>query len=474
MFPNIDLMRLEAQVQTEFETQREVLLARRYHEGDQDVYLNSRSLEYLGLHEENKFRMNICRMVVTSVLDELNLVGIDTGEEGEVRPLSEWASAVLNANRVDSLQKDVHVTALRDRESFVIVDWDSENGRPRFTWMPRYTSLSADQDDGDEMGCYMIYPDDDYTQPPQAAVKRWVELIPNGPMYTQRRRMTVYYPNRIERFAFGAGWQQYTTNPDDEWPIIWTETGKLDGKPLGIPVIHFKNSGLRPEAWDAIPMQDAVNKLLIDILASADLTGFRILFASGFIPTSDGKPLASDNSNMANISPGQFIGTTKENARLTAIDGSSPVPLTEVLTTIIQHTAHITSTPPGRFSSEIQSGDSQKEQNKPFYAKVEDRRVLFGNAWEDVMNMARKLENIWGAKTLDTALVFTSLWKHSYTFDELVIKKNLGVPQEQIWREMGYTPKEIESMKMMDEYQARKAAQDASIQASKMMVSNVG
>ena len=455
MFPNIELMRLEAQVETEYDEQREVLLARRYHEGDQDVYLNARALEYLGLHDENKFRMNICRMVVTSVLDELNLVGFDTGETGASRPLADWVSSVLIANRVDSIQKDVHETALRDRESFVIVDWDVEGNRPRLTWMPRYTSLSAD-DDADEMGCYAIYPDDDYTQLPEAAVKRWVEVVPMGMTNTQRQRMTVYFPNRIERYAYGAGWQKYVTNEGDPWPTPWTEDGKLEGKPLGIPVIHFKNSGLRPEAWDAIPMQDAINKLLIDTLACADLSGFRILFASGFIPTDDGKPY--DGTNMATVAPGQIIGTTKDNARLTPIEGSSPVPLMDTLTNIIQHTAHITSTPPGRFSAEIQSGDSQKEQNKPFYAKVDDRRVRFGNAWEDVFGMARKLANLWGAANLDTDTPLSAIWKHSYTFDELIAKKTLGVPQEQIWLEMGYSQKEIESMKQMDEYVNKNAA----------------
>lgn len=458
MLPNIELARLEAQSEAEIADQQTVILARRYHEGDQDVYMTDRALEYLGLHgDENKFRMNICRPVVSAVLAELNLVGFGTGEQGERKPLAEFAAAAMTANRLDALQKDVHETALRDRESFVIVDWDAVNGRPRLTWIPRYTSLSAD---GDEMGCYMIYPDDDYTQPPLAAVKRWVEETASG----TRMRMTVYYPDRIERFAFGRTWEQYTDQPGDPWPTPWVDD---TGQPLGIPVVHFKNASLRPEAWDAIPMQDAVNKLLLDILAAADLTGFRVLFVKGFIPTSDGLELAADGSNMATIAPGQMIGTKNESADVKAIDGADPTPLMDTLTSIIQHTAHITDTPPGRFSAsaQVQSGDSQKEQNKPFYAKVDDRRIRFGNAWEDVMTMARKLANLFGQAGLDESVPFSAVWKHSFTYDDLKAKKELGIPQEQLWLEMGYSPAEIETMKNMDEYKNKNAAQKSALNA---------
>ncbi len=469
MLPNLELMRLEALEQTELDEQKQVLLARRYHDGDQNVYLNERALEYLGLHAENKFRLNVCRTVVVAVLDELNLTGFDTGEEGDSRPLSDWAAQVMTANRMDVLQKDVHEVALRDREAFVIVDWDVAKGIPHFTWLPRYTSLATGDDFADEMGCYAVYPDDDYTQQPDAVVKRWIELIPLGSSWTQRQRQTVYYPDRIERYYYGAGWQPYIDNPDDVWPTPWVDSA---GQPLGIPAIHFKNEGLRPEAWDAIPMQDAINKLLVDILGAADLTGFRILFASGFIPTTDGGLLKPDESNAAEIAPGQIIGTTKENAKLTAIDGASPVPLMDVLTQIIQHTAHITATPPGRFSSaaQVQSGDSQKEQGKPFIAKVDDRQVRFGNAWEDVMNMARKLEATFGTVTVDLSLPFSATWNHSYSLDDLTKKKALGVPQEQIWIEMGYTQKQIETMKKMDEYRMKIEAQQVSLNASRSMM----
>ena len=453
MLPNIDNLVFEAQSSAELDRQGDIILARKYHEGDQEVYLTDRARQYLGLHAENTFRLNICRPVVSAVLAELHLIGFDAGEQGDSQPQAEFATSVMTANRADQLQKDVHECTLRDSEAFVIVDWDASNSRPRLTWLPRYTSLEAD---GDEMGCYMVYPDDDYTQPALYAIKRWVETTASG----TRMRATVYYPGKIERYVYGRGWEPYVDNVGDEWPTPWVDAA---GLPLGIPVVHFRNAGLRPEAWDAIPMQDAVNKLLLDILGAADLSGFRVLFAKGFIPTSDGQPLAADGSNVAQIQPGSLLGTTNESADLKSINGEDPTPLVNTMTQLIQHTAHITDTPPGRFSAsaQVQSGDSQKEQNKPFYAKVDDRRVRFGNSWEDVMGMARRLANLFGSTTLDESVPFSAIWKHSFTYDDLKAKKEFGVPKEKLWSEMGYSPREIASMKQMDEYKNMQAATQA-------------
>lgn len=462
---NLAISLAEATYEEQLEEQREVLLARRYHEGDQDVYLNDRAQEFLGLHGENPFRLNICRGVVNAVLDELQVVGFDTGEQGDTKPLAEWAMKVWNTNRMDAIQKDVHETALRDRESFVIVDWDTKNDRPRFSWHQRYTSLSA-HEDGDEAGCYMVYPDNDYTQQPTAAVKRWMEDVWQGNIRTQRMRMTVYYPGRIERYAYTSGWQTYTDNEGDQWPTPWVDQ---TGRPLGIPVIHFKNAGLRPEAWDAIPMQDAINKMLVDILASGDLTAFRIFFASGFIPTTDGMPPKTDGSNQLSIAPAQIVGTTKDGASFTAIDGANLQPMVETLTQLILYTAMITDTPASRFSSshQVQSGESQKEQNKPLLAKVETRRTMFGNAWEDALAFARKLENLFGAGRLDEETPFSTLWKHSYSLEELEAKKRLGVPQEQIWKEMGYSQADIKAMKESDEYRMKQETAQVSLETAR-------
>jgi hypothetical protein len=455
MVDQIQLSYLEAMHNADVADQKNILLARNYHEGEQTVYMTDRAKEFLALQKTNTFRMNICRPVVTAVKDELNVIGFDTGEPSDgLRKLAQWAWETWLANQMDAVQKDIHEMAMRDREAFVIVDWDKDHKRPRLTAHQRYTATDAG---GDGLGCMMVYPDDDINQPAICGIKRWTETIRVEGRKETRQRATVYYPDRVERYVYGkAGWEEYAENPGDAWPISWKNT---DGEPLGIAMIHFKNAGLRPEAWDAIPMQDAVNKILIDALAAADVTGFRIFKAFGWIPTTDGKEPAADGSNWLQIRPGGVYGSTKSDGIFEAIEAADVTPLIDVLTQLILYTAMITDTPVSRFvaTKQVASSDTLKDQEKPLKKKANDRRVIFGNAWESCMDLARRLANIYGQAGLDEKLGFSTLWQHSESLEELKQKRELGIPEESLWREAGYSPDQIKAMKETDEYQAKLA-----------------
>ena len=66
--------------------------------------------------------------------------------------------------------------------------------------------------------------------------------------------------------------------------------------------------------------------------------------------------------------------------------------------------------------------------------------------------MPRRLANVFGNAGLDEDVKFSTLWSHSESLDELKQKKDLGVPQETIWAEMGYSPDQIAGMKETREY----------------------
>jgi hypothetical protein len=451
----VDMAILEAMVNDMVEDHKMIVLARRYHSGAQDVHLDSRMREFLDLHDETTFQLNICKGVINAVRDELTVVGFDTDEtpdaEGKKKQ-AEFAMNVATSNRLDALQGDVHEATLRDRETFVIVDWDAEKKSPRLTHNQRYTDVGAD---GDGVGCWMVYENDDPNQPARAAVKQWTEIVydlSGQPSFLTRR--TVYYADRIEKWHYDGGWVEHRTEGED-WPIPWVDKKK---KPLGIPVIHFKNKGLMPEAWDAIPMQDAVNKALVDVLATGDMGAFSLFVALGFYPTTDGQPVKDDGSNLLPIKPGSWVGSSKskEQADVKKLDGQDITPMMSALKDLIVLTAQITDTPVSRFvtSGQVAGEGTLKEQEQPLKKKAADRRVLFGNSWEDCMVMARKLANLYGAK-LDENVAFTTLWAHSESLDELLQKLELGVPLETIWAEMGYSPAQIKVMKTSPEYKLK-------------------
>lgn len=454
----------------EKDTQRAVLKARRYHFGKQFTFLTDRLKEFLDVNDDDiKFRLNVCRAVVTAVTERLGVIGFDApgGEvetaEGYQNPLSDWAWNLWQQNRMDAKQDPVHGGAIRDSEYFVIVDWDADARRVRFTPHQRYTDVEVD---GDGEGCRAFYANDDPNQPLEKVIKRWSETYAdaNGRI-NQRQRMTVYLPDRVEKYAMERGQWALFDGDGDGGIVNWTDRA---GKPLGIAAVHFKNKDLLPEAQEAFSPQDGINKSYIDFLAAMDTAGMPVRYTLGFVPTADGKPLAADQSNAMTITAGMWLHTQKNanEAAVGALDPFDPVKLLDAIDRQILYIAILTDTPVARFqfSRQVAAEGTLKEQEEPLYKKVEQRQILLGNGWEDVMTLARKLANAFGNAGLDEAPAFQTRWAdpRSRTTqekkEEAEAKKATGVPDEHLWREVwGYDEKTIARLKQSDEYKAKLA-----------------
>lgn len=452
----------------ELQVQRNVVIARDYYDGQHATELTERQRKFLGFQDDGRFALNLCRTVVNAVAERLIVAGFDSADEA----LAEWAWGLWQAGRMDAVQMDVHRGAVRDGEYFIIVDWDVEHDRPRFLPHPRYADPQAG---GDGFGCRAVYPDGDPTQPMQYATKRWSETITNGRgRPTVRQRMTVYYPDRVEKYYLAtsgseAGWLPLEEE-GEPWPLPWRDAA---GRPLGIPVIHFRNPGSRSELWDAIPIQDAINKTVLDLLASADAAGVPIFKAIGCWPTTDGKPPADDGSNLLKVFPGCWLGSPSQDAQIDTIPPADLRPMLDLLDSLILKLAQVTDTPTSRFqlTRQVAAEGTLKQQEAPLLAKVRARQVVFGNAWEDALYMARRLANAHGAgvpedATLETMWVPAAIRDEREHLESLALKREkLGVPLEQIWREAGYSQEQIDEMKQMEESLARQAQWQATTQS---------
>jgi hypothetical protein len=453
----------------EQQRQENVVMARKYFEGDHDVKLTERQKEYLGHQlDTGRFSVNYCATIVKAVYERMIVKAFEDAQE----EWAAWAWDLWQANRMDAKQIDVYRGAVRDGEQFVFVDWDKENERPTFIPHPRYTDP---MNDGDGFGCKAFYPDDDTSQPMERVSKRWTEKIikSNGERDT-RRRMTVYYPDRIEKWVAStkdeSGWEPLEVG-GEPWPIPWTEGDVAPGvydddsqwvpneaaKPLGIPVVHFYSPGRKSELWDAVPVQDLVNKTALDILATADAAGFPINLAFGWTPTTDGKDPEADGGNYLKIFPGCWIGPIpEEGGHYERIPPEDIAGLLESLDSWIIKLAQVTDTPISRFqmTRQIASEDTQKQQEAVLLAKVRNRQTLFGNGWEDCMVMAGKIarrmtQDVPEGDGLDT------LWEPAETRDEkafreaMMLEAQMGVPKEMLWEKLGYDQDDIARMKAM-------------------------
>jgi hypothetical protein len=436
--------------------QKNIITARSYFEGDHDAKLTERMKEFL-YHQrkgEQRFAVNYCAMIVKAVYERL-IVKAFTSENDT---LAGWAWDLWQANRMDAKQINVHKMTVCDGEAFVFVDWDDVNKRPVFIPHPRYTDPSFD---GTGFGCKAHYPDDDPNQPMRYASKRWVETIENENGTTKhRRRMTIYYPDHVEKWvaAEGArgreyresGWMPYEED-GEPWPIPWVDG---NGQPLGIPLIHFYNPARRTELWDAVPLQDLINKTSLDIIAIADSCGFPIRWVDGATPTTDGKPAEADGSNLLKLFPGAFVELPKDST-VTTEQPADIVRLHESLNDWIIKLAQVTDTPTSRFqiTRQIAAEGTLKQQEAPLLAKVRIRQTLFGNAWEDAMYMARRLAGVYGEAQEDALL--STEWENAETRDDKAFREALqlemlmGVPKEMLWAKLGYEQDEIAKMKAM-------------------------
>lgn len=445
----------------ELRRQRNMQTVRNYYAGEQSVRLTPRQKQYLGQASGGRFVDNACREVVDAVVDRLLINGF-TSSDAE---LATWLGELhTSLRRLSVVTAELHKRAVRDGEAFLLVTWDDRG----LQLTPQHRFIDG-QAGGDGNGMQAVYPDGDTSQPMRYAAKRWTGTVVNGKGQTEARpRMTLYFPERVEKYiretSDESGWRPYQEPGDAAWPIPWVDRA---GAPLGIAATHFRNPDTRSELWDAIPLQDALNKLLIDTLAGADTSGFRLLFAHGFVPTTDGKEPAADGGNLLALAPGSIISTKAADAGLEAIPPGDLGQLLAAYDRIVVRLATVTRTPISRLTGQVQAAETLKEQKEPLLAKVRVRQELFGEGWEQVLRLAVGLANAFGGQMLARTAPVEVTWLPAETRDEkaeleaLALKQGMGVPEEQLWREMGYTEDEIDRMQQSDEVQARVAGRRA-------------
>lgn len=201
--------------------QRHYVDLRRWHDGDHRVPLTDRQREYLALNSGFPWAMNYLRLPVDLCVERLTIIGFDgpEGIGGEGGLLDEW----WTSGRMDAIQSQVHRAAARDGDTYILVEWDADTGRPTFSHEPAH--------DGDE-GMKVHYLSNLRREMTMASKvwteRRWDDA---GQLQTTRR-LNLYLPDRLERYIEnGRGWQTFE-EPGYPWPIP---------NPIGrIPVIHFR------------------------------------------------------------------------------------------------------------------------------------------------------------------------------------------------------------------------------------------
>jgi hypothetical protein len=465
---------------------------RDYYDGDQGVVLTERQSEYLEEHAgEIHFCLNLCQVVVDSLVDRLRLTGFRVSEPPTAQddeppepatpmlpgmpgatpepeePKAPDASEVVNEwwqdNKGDGLQRTLHKAACRDGDSYLIVDWDAKKGRPSLNFQPAYTCYGGNPANG--TGVKVHYGDAGEII---CASKRWkVDSIEaeTGAVKTIRR-LNLYFDERIEKYQsdsddYEGNWQEwYDETPENEgeevetaWPMPWVDEA---GEPLGIPVFHFKNCELgypygESELKVVIPLQQVLNKVLVDMIADADYSAFRVWTQSG-----------GEQPDGA-VFPGAFLWNGDPTTKWSVVDGAGSERFINAMDAIVRYAAAVSRTPQYLFypTGTMPSGESMKTAESGLVMKVRDRIVGFGSSYEAAMQFAIKLANVYGegVDMPDGALI-SSTWESA---DQQTEAERLGRAEfmlsngyeQEALRLLGYDDAEIE--KLIEEKQEASA-----------------
>lgn len=219
-----------------------------------------------------------------------------------------------------------------------------------------------------------------------------------------------------------------------------------------VPLIPMENNptlktGGRSDIASIIPIQDAINKLILDMIIASEYAGFPQRFATGITiprdpeteqPIADQKFLAAVSRLWTSEDPETKFG------QFQASDLKNYVVAIEML---IQHLAAITRTPPhyllGQAGS-FPSGDSLAATETGLVAKVKRKMTNFSPAWEEAIRLGFKVKgDKRGKMPCETVWADPEQRIRAARIDGATKMSTLGVPQDAIWEEIGASPAQI-------------------------------
>lgn len=241
------------------------------------------------------------------------------------------------------------------------------------------------------------------------------------------------------------------------------ESGRMANPTGTVPMVEFLNMprltkssrvgwGAHSEIANVIPLQDAANKLLADMLVASEFAAFPQRHLTGYTPEdeigSDGKPTGRIIPPNFRSGPGKTWWLEDENAKFGQFDAADLNSSVQSIGMVVQHIASISATPPHYLSASADrlSGESIRSAETGLIAKVRRKARGWGAGWEEVMRLAGATA---GIKSLAEAEQMETIWRDPETrtesehIDALQKKQTLRVPDPQLWEEAGYTPEQV-------------------------------
>jgi hypothetical protein len=388
-----------------------------YYDGEEDIPA------LIDTDERRTFRKflaeagaNWCELIVNAVADRLAVTGFRFAGSGSLDAWAIWQASAMDADS-KLVQKDALVTS----SGLVLVQPDDDN--------PTGVSITAES----PLEATVLYEPGNRRRR-QAGYKRFSE--DHGVTHTE----VLILPDEIVTWHPG-GAIDVDPNPAGEVGLIEVVP---QPRTFGWP---------RSELTPCLPIQDRINTTIFARLVATDYGAFRQVWASGvkmareIMTTEDGQQ-TTKAVRPYDIGVNRLLTNENPAGRFGAIPESTLGGYLSAVEQDVGQMAAITQTPAHYLTGALVnlSADAIKAAEAGLVAKVSDRALFIGEAWEDTIRVALRITGNPAAD--DTAAEV--LWRDFETrsigqlTDSLVKMATLGVPRRVLWERYGASPQEVE------------------------------
>ncbi|MBL8125914.1 MAG: phage portal protein [Blastocatellia bacterium] len=368
-----------------------------------------------------EFALNLCPAVCDAIKDKLKITGfgVRSEERDRSRTLSADVNEIWRANRMAIRAGEVHKEALKNGDAYVIV-WPAADGAVQI--FPNSVET-----------CTVGY-DEEMPGRVKWAAKYWRTR-------DKRTRLNLFFPDRIEKFISKDAQDGFLPNAESFTPTVESarsiasknaeerDESRTLNNPFGVvPVFHFANnadigsfdvSELEP----AIPVQDGLNKAVLDMLVAMEVCAYRQRWAAGIEIQydKDGNAAAPFKAGIDHL----WLAEDPD-AKFGDFAAADLEQFLKVKDGFRIDIASVTGTPLYYLMPQVRgfpSGESLRKAETRFVAKVRDRQEQFGTVWEDVMTFALRIAGHANAAV-------TTEWEPASPLTEREMLENLKLRRE--------------------------------------------